>query len=59
MLSVFKVLDDVHHGLRVLCQLQLLLPVLRDLKHLEDDDGSDEFDNQDDGRQDEKDSNEP
>ena len=54
MLSVFKVLDDIHHGLRVLCQHQLLLPVLRDLKHLEDDDGSDEFDNQEDGRQDEK-----
>ena len=54
MLSVFKVLDDIDHGLGVLRQLQLLLPVLRDLKHLEDDDGSDEFDNQEDGRQDEK-----
>ena len=28
VLPMFKVLDDVHHGLRVLCQLQLLLPVL-------------------------------
>ena len=37
MPSVFKVLDHVHHGLRVLCQLQLLCPVLGDLKHLEGD----------------------
>ena len=31
---MFKVLDDVHHGLRVLCQLQLLLPVLWYFQHL-------------------------
>ena len=37
MPSVFKVLDHVHHGLRVFRQLQLLCPVLGDLKHLEGD----------------------
>ena len=35
MPSVFEVLDHIHHGLRVLRQLQLLRPVLGDLKHLE------------------------
>ena len=46
MPAVLKVLDDVDHGLRVLRQHQLLLPVLRDLKDLED--GCEEFDNEED-----------
>ena len=48
MPPVFKVLDHIHHGLRVLRQLQLLRPVLGDLKHLEGVDGCDEFDNKED-----------
>ena len=40
MPAMLKVLNDVHHSLRVLRQLQLLLPVLRDLKDLQDDDGN-------------------
>ena len=51
MPAVLKVLNDVHHSLRVLRQLQLLLPVLGDLKDLQDDDGNalvDKHDDQDD-----------
>ena len=50
MPSVFKVLDHVHHGLRVLCQLQLLCPVLGDLKDLKDDHCCDEFDDNEEGK---------
>ena len=50
MPSVFKVLDHIHHGLRVLRQLQLLCPVLGDLKDLKDDHCCDEFDDNEDGK---------